>query len=301
MKRRILLSLTTINSDYQQEQAAAAESAALRLGVELKVIYADTNAITQSQQLLEVIQGPPEQRPDAIMFHPVGTGLNQVARAATAVGIGWAVINRNVEYIPELRAKCSAPIFSMCSNGLQIGQIQGNQMRALLPEGGLVLYIEGPSYALPAQQRTAGMLQTKPANVQIRSFKADWTEEGATRAVSAWLRLSTSRQMEVRVVAAQNDVMAMGARKAFQAAGGNVERWMRLPYLGCDGLQQTGAAWVRSGLLTGTVVIPAIAGRALEVMVNALETGVQPPEETIVPSHPLPEIEKMVKSRAVGI
>lgn len=42
---KFLVSLTTNDNDYQQEQATAAEETARRLGVEVQVIYADNDAI----------------------------------------------------------------------------------------------------------------------------------------------------------------------------------------------------------------------------------------------------------------
>ena len=103
-KLKFLVSLTTNDNDYQIEQAADAESAAKRLGVDVQIIYADNDSITQSQQILNVIQSRSEAMPDGIVFEPVGgTALPQVARAAAAAGIGWVVLNRNVEYIAEIR------------------------------------------------------------------------------------------------------------------------------------------------------------------------------------------------------
>src|SRR5689334_24969713 len=91
-KLRFLVSLTTNDNDYQIEQAQSAEAAARRFGVELQVIYADNDAITQSTQLLKAIQAEEEHRPDAIVFEPVGgTALPQVARAAASAGIGWEI------------------------------------------------------------------------------------------------------------------------------------------------------------------------------------------------------------------
>ena len=82
-KIRIVVSLTTNDNDYQIEQAQSAEQAAARLGVTAEIIYADNDAITQSTQILKVVQASSEQRPDAIVFEPVGgTALPQVARAA---------------------------------------------------------------------------------------------------------------------------------------------------------------------------------------------------------------------------
>src|SRR5258708_27387606 len=113
-KLSFLVSLTNNDNDYQQEQAAAAEKAARRLGVGVKIIHADNDALTQSQQLLQAIQSAAGSRPDAIMFEPAGgTAFPQVARAAVAAGVGWVVLNHEVDYILELRRGHQAPTFSL--------------------------------------------------------------------------------------------------------------------------------------------------------------------------------------------
>jgi ribose transport system substrate-binding protein len=90
-----LISLTTNDNDYQVEQANAAEQAARKHGVDLKIIYSDNDAINQSTQILKVVQeAEAADRPNAIIFEPVGgTALPQVARAAVNQGIGWVVLN----------------------------------------------------------------------------------------------------------------------------------------------------------------------------------------------------------------
>src|SRR5262249_43922674 len=155
--------------------------------------------------------------PDGIIFEPAGgTALPQVARAAAAAGIAWVVLNRDAEYVAELRKVHRIPVFTITSNHEEIGRIQGRQLGALLPKGGSVLYIQGPSESSAAKQRTSGMQETKPSDVQIKLMKAQWTEASSYRAVSSWLRLSTSQQARLDVVAAQDDSMAVGAKKAFQ-------------------------------------------------------------------------------------
>src|SRR5882762_7841757 len=127
-KLNFLVSLTTNDNDYQMEQAADTEAAARRLGVDARIIYADNDAITQSQQLLKVIQSRSDSHPDAIIFEPVGgTALPQVARAAAAGGMGWVILNRDVEYISELRRTHRVPIFGVTSDHEEIGRIQGRQ------------------------------------------------------------------------------------------------------------------------------------------------------------------------------
>src|SRR5580700_9675268 len=152
-KLKFLVSLTTNDNDYQIEQAADAEAAARRLGVEVQIIYAENDSITQSQQILNVIQSRSDSHPDGIVFEPVGgTALPQVARAAAAAGIGWVVLNRNVEYIAEIRKAYRIPAFCITSDHEEIGRIQGRQLAAILPNGGTALYIQGPSESLAAKQ-----------------------------------------------------------------------------------------------------------------------------------------------------
>src|SRR5438270_2340962 len=216
-KLRFLVSLTTADNDYQIEQAKSAEEAARRLGVEAKIIFADNDSITQSQQLLDVIQSRSGWRPDAIIFEPVGgTGFPQVARAAAAAGIGWVVLNRDADYISDLRRQYHVPVFAITSDHEEIGRIQGQQLSALLPGGGFVLYVQGPSESSAAKQRLFGALEGKLDSIQFRVLKAQWTEASAYKAVSSWLRLSTSRDTHIVAVCAQDDSMALGARKAFE-------------------------------------------------------------------------------------
>jgi ribose transport system substrate-binding protein len=264
-KLNFLLSLTNIDNDYQREQASAAEAAARRLGVDVQIIHADNDTITQSQQLLKVIQSRAEAHPDGILFEPVGgTALPQVARAAAAAGIGWVVLNRDAEYVAELRKTHRVPIFAVTSDHEEIGRIQGRQFAALLPKGGSVLYIQGPGESSAAQQRTMGMYETKPVDLQVKLMRAHWTEASAYRAVSSWLRLSTSQRARIDVIAAQDDSMAVGAKKAFQELPVEAarDRWLSLPYIGCDGLPKTGQTWVKRGLLTATIFVPPNAGQA---------------------------------------
>jgi ABC-type sugar transport system substrate-binding protein len=116
-KLRFLVSLTTRENDYQLEQAAAAQDASRRLGADLEILYAENDAITQSTQILKAVQAAPELRPDAIVFEPVGaTALPQVARTAVGAGICWAVLNREAEYLAELRKTSRVPIFSISSD-----------------------------------------------------------------------------------------------------------------------------------------------------------------------------------------
>src|ERR1700689_4514929 len=197
-----VLSLTNSENDYQLEQLTAAEEAAKRLGVQLQIISADNNAIDQSQQLLKIIQSHSDSHPDGIIFEPVGgTALPQVARAAAVAGIGWVVLNREVEYIADLRKAYRIPAFTLTTDHEEVGRIQGRQFATLLPQGGCVLYIQAPSESLPGNQRSPGMYETQAVEVQAKLMKAQSTHASTSRTLSSWLRLSTSHPRPIDVIA----------------------------------------------------------------------------------------------------
>jgi ribose transport system substrate-binding protein len=300
-KLKFLVSLHTRENDYQMAQARSAEEAAYKLGIDAEISFADNDAVNQSTQILKAIQNRIESRPDAIVLEPVsGTALPQVARAACAAGVGWVVLNRNPDYLPVLRREASAPIFAVGSDHLEIGRIQGKQFGALLPQGGSILYLEGPSQSSSAQKRSAGMLQTKPSNIQVKILKGHWTEESAERAVRSWLQLATSQTAVIDLVGAQDDSMAMGARKAFQKITNDEKRmrWLSLPFTGCDGQPTAGQKWIGEGRLAATIYVPPLAGKAIEILAKAIQEKTQPPEHTVTASFSIPPLDALTPRKS---
>src|SRR6202158_6381428 len=98
--QNVVIALTTRDNDYQAEQSASAAEVASRLGVKINVIYADNNAVNQTQQLVKIIQDK-AQRPVAILVEPVGTPMYQVAKAAVAAGSGGGVLDCAGGYAPD--------------------------------------------------------------------------------------------------------------------------------------------------------------------------------------------------------
>jgi len=286
----------TNDNDYQIEQANAATQAASKAGIEATIVYADNDAVNQSTQILKALQAAPEERPDAVVFEPVGgTALPQVARAAANAGVGWVVMNAEANYIAELRETSKAPVFMLSSDHLEVGRIQGRQFAALLPGGGTVLHIQGPSENVAAKERLLGMMEVKPANIHLTVLKGQWTEDSAQRAVRSWLKLSTSQKANISLIGSQNDAMAIGARKVFQEIpdAGERERWLNLPFTGCDGLPKTGQSWVRSKLLSATIYLPPLAGQAIELLVGAVREGKIPPARVLVAPLSIPALEAL--------
>jgi len=293
-KPRIVVSLPNDNA-YQHEQGVVAKSTGEHLGLDLQVIQANDDSITQSQQLLEIIQSRPEHQPSAFLVEPVtATGLRRVAEAAVAEGIAWVISNSDVDYVKQLRKSARVPVFIVTQGQYEIGRLQGQQLAALLPQGGTVLCIEGPSMSSVAVQRHEGMESAKPRNVQLATLRSKWSEEIAYQSAGAWLRLATSRAEKFDLVAGQTHELALGARKAFQNIDNPEEkkRWLEVPFIGI-GISSQVKPLVDGHVLAAAVVTSVTMDLALTLLARAIESQTQPPERSIVAVSSYPELEKL--------
>jgi ribose transport system substrate-binding protein len=87
--------------------------------------------------------------------------------------------------------------------------------------------------------------------------------------------------------------MAIGARKAFGEIADLAlrERFLGVPFIGCDGVPDGGQTYVLSGVLEATIITPALTGVALELLDRALRSKTQPPQQTLVMPQPFPLLE----------
>ena len=284
----VVLSLLSSDQEYQVLQASEAESAAKRRGIELETIFAKNNATLQREQLYRHIGGFHKPRPAAVLVHPLaGDGLPKVAADATKAGVGWILLNRDFPYIDELRAAHPGlPIGVVTIDQLAIGRIQGQQLLRLLPKGGLVLYLQGPADNTAAQQRLQAIKEAiTTTGVELIVLNADWTEAGAEKAIVTWLRLSKSRDVSISAVVAQNDAMAMGARRAVAET---MPQWLGCPFIGCDGTGSGGQRFVRERSLTATIIIKPTAGVAVDIVAGQINSGVRVPARTVLEPTPYP-------------
>jgi ribose transport system substrate-binding protein len=284
---------------YLRAQTAAAQATADRLGAELEVAIAQMDAVAQGQQLLSFVQSRTHSRPDAIILEPVSAaGLPRVAEAAVAAGIGWVVSNAHVDYLGVLRKDAKVPVFQISQDHMEVGQIQGKQIGAILPKGGSVLYLRGPAMSWWATKRAEGMERTKPKNVEVRSLKVlASSAEGARNAVSSWLNLTKQRPDGTQLIVSQNADFLTGAAKAFETTADRT-KWTALPRTGV-GVAERSRPLVDQGVLCATVVTSLTLDRAVEMLARAMTDGSQPPEHTFVEAYSYPSIDDLARKMAV--
>lgn len=288
---RVVASFLSSEQEYQTAQAACAGVVADRAGLSLEVVFAENSAITQVQQLFRFIHVNPKDRPLAIVVQSVsGEGLERMARLATQAGIGWVLVNRDVEYLAELRTlHPDLLIFGIGMDQLEMGRIQGRQIRALLPNGGRILYLQGPADTSAAKKRLEGTQEVLTGlPIQMHVISGTWTEASSEKATSIWLRFW---EEPIDLVASQNDAMAVGARRAILSRR---KEWPGIRFLGMDGLPNGGQRLVDEEQLAATVVAPLVAGAAVELLARWLKSGEQPPTRISLSPSPYPKDDSLL-------
>jgi ABC-type sugar transport system substrate-binding protein len=298
----VVVSLPGANN-YFEEQTTAAQATANRLGMNLQIVNARGNPVTQSQQLLEIVQSPAAGRPDAIIVEPANeTGLPRVAEAAVAAGMGWVISNARVDYMAQLRGDAKAPVFSISQDHREVGGMQGRQLGALLPEGGTVLYLRGPGTSYVAAQRAEGLGKAVPRNVHVKALRIRWTEQNCFQSLTSWLRLGTAHAKDIHLISCQDTDFINGAKRAFQGRGDETERtqWLSVP-ITAAGVPGATKSLVDEGVLAAAVLTSLTMDTALEMLHQALQGESQPPEHTIVPASLHPSLEELAAKQGSGL
>jgi ABC-type sugar transport system substrate-binding protein len=280
---KVLLSLLTDQEEYQRMQAEAAQSAATREGLELEVVYAEKNPVLQIQQIHRAVARPTESRPSAIVVHSVGvTGVEGAARAAMQAKIGWMLLSEKVPYLEALRREFPGPLVGcVYVDNEEVGKIQGRIAKALLPAGGSIVCVEGPSMSGAAQNRRKG-LERELSGTQLkvsRWISGDWTAASAERVMGSWVR-NAPDSARPSLILCQNDEMGAGTAEAIQRIRPD---WADVPIAGCDGVPERGQKMVRENVLAATIVIPPRADIAIEVVAKHLRKQPAPFATLVTP------------------
>lgn len=280
MPGRVVLALVDENNHFQQLLKTDAEAAAGKAGLALETVFTGESLVEHLGVLRRLIVAP-EKRPAALLVMAVRDhGLDRVVREAAAAGVHFVFLNAVEDDLDAIRREFPAVSISTVSpDEVETGRVQGRQMRALMPAGRRALYIQGSPRSLACRQRTAGMREaTAGAPFEVMLAGGDWNPAFAGRTVREWLRLAVGGKRPFDLVCCQNDDMASGALEALAAAAtesGKAEV-ARIPVAGCDGAPEIGQKMVREGRLVATVILPRVAGPAVEEIAALLARGVRP-------------------------
>ena len=290
------LFLLTRQNDYQRLQEKDAVTTAHRLKVPLEVHFAENDAYVQAQQIFAFVHSHPAG--SALVVEPVGdSALKPAIRHAALAGMSWFLLHRSVAFVSELRREFPATLMSLvAADQKEIGRVQGKQFDMMLGGSGSILYVHGPAASSAATERFAGMKEIiDRTSIKYQMVYGDWTEESGEKAVSSWL-FGPGANVSLRLVACQNDAMAVGALRALSRGAAMLGRadLARLEVTGVDGLADHGLQLVDRKRLAATIVMPPVAGRAIELIHQAWTTaGFVPPAVVLAPVRSYPDITRL--------
>jgi ABC-type sugar transport system substrate-binding protein len=280
MSGRICLALVDPNNPFQRLLSADAEAAAHAAGLEIHTIFTSESLAEHLAALRRVISEP-AHKPDALLVMAVrDQGLTRVVQEAAAAGVHWFFLNAIEDDLDAIRRQHpGVAIATVCPDEVETGRVQGRQLRALTRPGQRALYVQGNPRSLASRLRTEGMHQaTGGAEFEVLLGGGDWNPDSAARTVREWLRLAVRGRSPFDVVACQNDHLAGGVLEALVAAAAELHQpeLTRIPVIGCDGAPDLGRRMVDEGRLRATVVLPRVAGPAVEIVAKLLHRGELP-------------------------
>jgi ABC-type sugar transport system substrate-binding protein len=293
MKQWVLVSLLSDHQEYQRLQASEAKTAGARGGLDVRVVASDSDPTKQIQQISAAIASPEGTRPVAVVAETAGSvGFERVARSVLQAGAAWMLVSDNPRYLDTLRREFPDRLVgSACINNPEIGGLLGRMALTLLPAGGKILCVEGPTATAATLQRRRALEEgIRGSRVQIyKTLGSDWTGAGAQKVAESWLALAGKSAVKPDLIVSFNDEMAVGVLQAIQAKH---PEWGKVRAIGCDGLPESGQRLVKEGVLAATIVTPATAGSGTEQVVKSLR-GEKVDQAVAVPIRPFPSIEEL--------
>lgn len=158
----------------------------------------------------------------------------------------------------------------MGADNYEMGHLMGEYVATRLNERGRIIEVMGLKGSSPAIERHNGFREAiaqHPGIQVVATLQGDWTEPTAYNMVKQWLDKNKGGE-KIDLVFGMNDRTAMGARKAFEEAGGAMPL-----FCGIDGLpgENGGIRLVMDSLLDASYIYPTHGDQLLQLAVDILE------------------------------
>lgn len=204
----------------------------------------------------------------------VDKGVDLLIVAPGQVSISPAIDRAYEKGIPVIifdrRTRSNKYTAYIGADNREIGASMGEYLAGALPKGGRVVELCGLSSSSPAIERAEGfdsVVAVRPSIDIVAKLHADWTEQGGFRVMDSLLR---SPHPDFDCLFAHNDRMAMGARRAAQEHGLDLQR---IRFCGIDAMPQKGAGLelVKDGTLFASYIYPTRGDEVMRLAMNILE------------------------------
>lgn len=226
--------------------------------VDLHISSANDDVQMQTEQINKFV----DEGVDLLIVAPGQVSISPAIDRAYEKGIPVIIFDR--------RTRSDKYTAYIGADNKEIGSSMGEYLAGTLTDGGRILELSGLSTSSPAIERNNGfdsVVQCRPGISIVEHLSADWTEQGAFRTVDSLL---SKPHNEFDCVFAHNDRMAMGARRAAEKHGLNLEH---IKFCGIDAMPQKGGGMelVDNGTLFASYTYPTRGDEVMLLAMNILE------------------------------
>jgi ABC-type sugar transport system substrate-binding protein len=172
-----------------------------------------------------------------------------------------------------------------------IGQIQGRQVSAIVPQGANVLVVTGPPRSSAARERLEGLRSTIRPDVTLHTTEAgQWSETDGILAFNSWYGIFRSRREEIHAIAGQSDDLTVGASRGGTAVANpeHARMFGRASLFGVGGVPGYGKEKVDAGTLKASVTVRPNAGMAVALLKRFWTAGEKIPAQASSEAVPYP-------------
>lgn len=226
--------------------------------VDLRISSANDDVQMQTEQINKFV----DEGVDLLIVAPGQVSISPAIDRAYEKGIPVIIFDR--------RTRSDKYTAYIGADNKEIGSSMGEYLAGTLTDGGRILELSGLSTSSPAIERSNGfdsVVQCRPGISIVEHLSADWTEQGAFRTVDSLL---SKPHNEFDCVFAHNDRMAMGARRAAEKHGLDLEH---IKFCGIDAMPQKGGGMelVDNGTLFASYTYPTRGDEVMLLAMNILE------------------------------
>jgi len=251
---------------YQVLQEKDALTGSRAAGFELDVAWA-----TSFDQYGAVRKRLAASPADAVVVEPASIATATLILKSLQGRTGLVLLNAwDTAFEPYLAGWGSGlPAGTITQPQSVIGQIQGRQLSAAMPEGANVLVVTGPPRSSAARERLEGLRSSVRSDITLHSTEASqWSETDGILAFNAWYAGFKSRREEIHAIAGQSDDLAVGAWKGGRAVANpeHARMFGRARLFGVGACPGYGKEMVDDGQLAASVTVRPNAGMAIALL-----------------------------------
>ncbi len=225
--------------------------------VDLRIRSANDDVKLQTEQINSFV----DEGVDLLIVAPGQVTISPAIDRAYEKGIPVIIFDR--------RTRSDKYTAYIGADNKEIGCTMGEYLASTLTSGGHILELCGLPTSSPAIERRQGfdsVVATRPGLEIVTQAYADWTEQGAYRTMDSLL---SQPHPQFDCLFAHNDRMAMGARRAAQKHGLDVNK---IQFCGIDAMPQKGGGMqlVTDGTLFASYIYPTRGDEVMQLAMNIL-------------------------------